>query len=51
MLKVIAGGVGSSQEGASSWSPIDEIVREGARQMLAAALQAEVALHQWLQAT
>ncbi|MGW4126519.1 IS256 family transposase [Nocardia sp. NPDC004711] len=46
MLKVIDGGAESNQDGAAgrvSGSPIDEIVREGARRMLAAALQAEVA--------
>ncbi|MGV0045102.1 IS256 family transposase [Mycobacterium colombiense] len=46
MFKVIDGGVGSNRDGAAggeSCSPIDEIVREGARRMLAVALQAEVA--------
>jgi transposase-like protein len=42
MLKVIDGGAESNNDGVSR-SPIDEIVREGARRMLAAALQAEVA--------
>ncbi|MEU6585924.1 IS256 family transposase [Nocardia sp. NPDC046763] len=42
MLKVIDGGAESNQDGVAR-SPIDEIVREGARKMLAAALQAEVA--------
>lgn len=48
MLKVIDGGAGSNQDnaaGGESYSPIDEIVREGARRMLAAALQAEVAAY------
>lgn len=44
MFKVIDGGAGSNAEGVSG-SPIDEIVREGARRMLAAALQAEVAAY------
>ncbi|WP_280186741.1 MULTISPECIES: IS256 family transposase [Nocardia] len=45
MLKVIDGGADSNNSGVSGAgrSPIDEIVREGARRMLAAALQAEVA--------
>ena len=48
MLKVIDGGAESNQAGAAAGvarSPIDEIVREGARGMLAAALQAEVAAY------
>ncbi|WP_441947235.1 transposase [Nocardia sp. 2TAF39] len=47
MLKVIDGGCGSNQDGVSAAgrSPIDEIVREGARRMLAAALEAEVAAY------
>jgi putative transposase len=48
MLKVIDGGAESYQAGAAAGvarSPIDEIVREGARRMLAAALQAEVAAY------
>ncbi|WP_238845609.1 IS256 family transposase [Nocardia terpenica] len=48
MLKVIDGGASFNQDGAvggESYSPIDEIVREGARRMLAAALQAEVAAY------
>ncbi|MFE3003490.1 transposase, partial [Nocardia sp. NPDC059246] len=48
MLKVIDGGAESNQDGAAgpvSGSPIDEIVREGARQMLAEALRAEVAAY------
>ncbi|QIS24739.1 IS256 family transposase [Nocardia terpenica] len=42
------GGASFNQDGAvggESYSPIDEIVREGARRMLAAALQAEVAAY------
>ena len=49
MLKVIDGGSESNPNGVAgtgvSVSPIDEIVREGARKMLAAALQAEVAAY------
>jgi hypothetical protein len=49
VLKVIDGGSESNQDGVAaagvSGSPIDEIVREGARAMLAAALQAEVAAY------
>jgi transposase-like protein len=48
MLKVIDGGAESNQAGAAAGvarSPIDEIVREGARRMLTAALQAEVAAY------
>ncbi|MET9029352.1 IS256 family transposase [Nocardia sp. NPDC004168] len=48
MLKVIDGGAGSNNVGVADGaprSPIDEIVREGARAMLAAALQAEVAAY------
>jgi hypothetical protein len=48
MLKVIDGGAESNQAGAAAGvarSPIDEIVREGARRMLAAALLAEVAAY------
>ena len=43
MLTVVPGD-GSGEEGAKDGSPslIDEIVREGARRMLAEALQAEV---------
>ncbi|MGI5219271.1 IS256 family transposase [Nocardia sp. CA-290969] len=48
MFKVIDGGASSNGDGVAggeSCSPIDEIVREGARRMLAAALQAEVAAY------
>ena len=48
MFKVIDGSFGSNQDGAAggeSFSSIDEIVPEGARRMLAAALQAEVAAY------
>lgn len=51
MLKVIDGGVTANQDNETAvgagpvFSPIDEIVREGARRMLAAALQAEVAAY------
>ena len=48
MLKVIDGGAESNQAGAAAGVarlPIDEIVREGARRLLAAALQAEVAAY------
>jgi transposase-like protein len=48
MLKVIDGVAESNQDGVAggvSRSPIDEIVREGARQMLEAALRAEVAAY------
>jgi putative transposase len=48
MLKIIDGGAESNQGGVAagvSRSPIDEIVREGARQMLEAALRAEVAAY------
>lgn len=49
MLKVIDGAAanqdGAATGGESAFSPIDEIVREGARRMLAAALQAEVAAY------
>ncbi|RDI65784.1 mutator family transposase [Nocardia pseudobrasiliensis] len=44
MLEVIDGGAGSNND-AEPGSPIDEIVREGVRAMLAAALQAEVAAY------
>ena len=40
MLKVVQDGSDANETGASL---LDEIVRDGARQMLAAALQAEVA--------
>ncbi len=47
MLKVIDGGAESNNDGVAgvSGSPIDEIVREGARRMLEAALRAEVAAY------
>lgn len=48
MLKVIDGGAESNPDGVAAGeprSPIDEIVREGARQMLEAALRAEVAAY------
>lgn len=48
MLKIIDGGAESNQGGVAagvSRSPIDEIVREGARRMLEAALRAEVAAY------
>ncbi len=48
MFKVIDGGAGSNEDGVAgseSCSPIDEIVREGARRMLSAALRAEVAAY------
>lgn len=48
MLKVIDGGAESNEGGEAagvSRSPIDEIVREGARRMLEAALRAEVAAY------
>ncbi len=44
MLKVVQDGEASNENTASS-SLLDEIVRDGARQMLAAALQAEVAAY------
>lgn len=43
MLTVLAGGASEEVPAAAAGSLIDEIVREGARAMLAAALQAEVA--------
>ena len=46
MLTVVADLVGGSDgEAASSVSLLDELVREGARRMLAAALEAEVAAY------
>ena len=47
MLKVVPGASDPSATSgsAASLSPLDEIVRDGARQMLAAALQAEVAAY------
>ena len=44
MLKVVQD-VEASNETAAGGSPLDQIVRDGARQMLAAALQAEVAAY------
>ncbi len=44
MLKVVHD-IEGSNENAAGASLLDEIVREGARQMLAAALQAEVAAY------
>jgi hypothetical protein len=41
MLKVVQDAE-ASNENTASWSLLDEIVRNGARQMLATALQAEV---------
>jgi hypothetical protein len=44
MLKVVEDGAGSNDRtGSSGGSLLDEIVRDGAREMLAAALRAEVA--------
>jgi putative transposase len=45
MLKVVHDGEGSNASGSAGGSVIDEIVRDGARRMLAAALQAEVAAY------
>jgi putative transposase len=48
VLKIIDGAAGPNQDGVAagvSRSPIDEIVREGARRMLEAALRAEVAAY------
>ena len=45
MLKVVHDAVGSNENGATGGSLLDEIVRDGARAMLAAALQAEVAAY------
>ena len=47
MLKVVHDGSepNATSESAASSSLLDEIVRDGARQMLAAALQAEVAAY------
>ena len=45
MLKVVQGGEESDGGTAGFRSLIDEIVRDGARKMLAAALQAEVAAY------
>jgi hypothetical protein len=41
MLKVVHDAVGSNENGATGGSLLDEIVRDGARVTLAAALQAE----------
>jgi hypothetical protein len=43
MLKVVHGADASNHNSAAGGSFLDEIVRDGARAMLAAALQAEVA--------
>ena len=45
MLTVVHDAVGSNENGAAGGSLLDEIVRDGARAMLAAALQAEVAAY------
>ncbi|CAN5392779.1 hypothetical protein BH24ACT12_BH24ACT12_14960 [soil metagenome] len=45
MLKVVQNNDQSNENTSSSSSLLDEIVRDGARQMLAAALQAEVAVY------
>jgi putative transposase len=45
VLKVVHDGEGSNASGSTCGSLIDEIVRDGARRMLAAALQAEVAAY------
>jgi putative transposase len=45
MLKVVDGAAVSSGNAAAGGSLLDEIVRDGARQMLAAALHAEVAAY------
>jgi putative transposase len=45
MLKVVHDAVGSNENGAMGGSLLDEIVRDGARAMLATALQAEVAAY------
>ena len=45
MLKVVQDADASNENGAAGGSLLDEIVRDGARQMLAAALQAEVAAY------
>ena len=45
MLKVVHDADASNENGAAGGSLLDEIVRDGARQMLAAALQAEVAAY------
>ncbi|MGH3505027.1 MAG: IS256 family transposase [Nocardioidaceae bacterium] len=45
MLKVVHDEAGSNDDGSSGGSLLDEIAREGARQMVAAALLAEIAAH------
>ena len=45
MLKVVRNADASNENSAAGGSLLDEIVREGARAMLAAALQAEVAAY------
>ena len=45
MLKVVHDADASNENSAAGGSLLDEIVRDGARQMLAAALQAEVAAY------
>ena len=45
MLKVVHDAVASNENGTAGGSLLDEIVRDGARAMLAAALQAEVAAY------
>ena len=45
MLKVVHDADASSENGTAGGSLLDEIVRDGARAMLAAALQAEVAAY------
>ena len=45
MLKVVHDADVSNENGAAGGSLLDEIVRDGARAMLAAALQAEVAAY------
>jgi putative transposase len=45
MLKVVHDAVGSNENCTAGGSLLDEIVRDGARAMLAAALQAEVAAY------
>jgi putative transposase len=45
MLKVVRDADASNENGTAGGSLLDEIVRDGARAMLAAALQAEVAAY------
>jgi len=45
MLTVVPDVAGALPADGQPWSLIDQIVRDGARQMLAAALQAEVAAY------